>query len=171
MKLCTFTVLSALFAELAFGADYSLDTEGANHLRDTPVTLAPPSRIAVYMVGPRRGPDSKLWSVVPSGAPDYSTTNHAEVRDLMSILQHSDNKRRIQNESMVQGVTFHLMLFQGTNKTVIQVLVFEPLESNGNLCSINPRGPVNYVYYNGEIGPWLNARVKGAKKALTPGGK
>jgi hypothetical protein len=145
---------------------YQLDLEGAQHLFDVPSGLATPTRVDVHRFGPGRGPDSgKVFSPLPRGQPEASTTNQTEILDLMSALRARDNRWRIENESILQGHTYLLSLFQETNRTVIEIRVFEPKAYTNSVCSILPRNGVGSVYYSPRIGSWIHSRESAATRA------
>ena len=159
MRIRTFVLplLLSLSAIAANVRNYALDLDGPDKLH----TWSPhPSRVDIYVAGPRLGFDpSFTWLILHSKVPDYSTTNRSEISTLISALDKVDIDARIENISLTEGYTYHLLLFQDTNRTVMHFRVFEPMERKTNLYAIYPVAHAHNLYINDSIGPWLNARI------------
>lgn len=147
---------------------YQLDLEGSQHILDVPSRFANPTGIAVSRFGPSRGPDSgKSFSPLPRGQAEFSTTNQAEITDLMSALRAENNRWRIENMSTLPGYTYLLSLLQETNRTIVEVRVFEPTGGTNGACAILPRDGVGSVYYGARIGPWIHSRTNAATAGVS----
>lgn len=168
------TRISLLFAFLTFSvlaadvSNYKLDTEGPIIYSSWP---PPTTQVNIYVIGPRVGPDdfyTFTWVLLHAGPkPTYSTTNSSEISSLMHPLydqNDSQNKdKNLSNVSRTLGYTYHVLLFQDTNHTVMHFRVFEPfkpLEGKTNLCEVYPMSLTHTVYCNNKISSWLHARIK-----------
>jgi hypothetical protein len=136
--------------------DYSVDQEGAYHLNSS----EPPTRVDIHLAGPMKGDDPTLtWLILHGSPPAYSTTNRAEITNLVSIIRKNDNLERIPNVQWHLGYTYHVLLFRDTSKSVIHFRVFEPVDTNTVWCMVYPRSRANSFYFNAEIGRWLHTRL------------
>jgi len=141
---------------------YRLDLAGPVHVTELPATprVAVPTRVDVYVTGPRTYIDK---SVTPASlekkVPTLSVTNAVEITNLMAVLQVNDNKARITNVTKHQGFTYHLLIRQETNKTVMHFRVFEPNDIRTKWCDVYPRSQPEFAYFNDQIGQWLHAHM------------
>ncbi len=85
----------------------------------------------------------------------------------MSGLLVSDNKERITAISRRQGYTYHLLLIQETNKTVMHFRIFETTDPRTNWCSVYPCSDSGFGYFNDQIGSRLHSHLP--SNALPPG--
>jgi hypothetical protein len=168
LKIKIFIFCSIGLVISAYCSDFEVDYKAAGNLWNTHPSVANPTRVDLYVEGPKRGVGSKyLGFSLPSGIPVLSVTNHDDIDNLMIAIRNCDNRFHIENMHQLEGYTYNLFLFQETNKTVIQVRVFEPLDLKKTSCAILPRDDgVGAVYYSEQIGPWLHAQLKNTNAAL-----
>ena len=159
--------ISILFGLLSTSVLIATASVGAYDLDMDPAAGPPhPSRVDIYVMGPEVGFDSSFtWLVTHTASPKYSTTNASVISALVHALYDGDLEHRIDNVNRMRGYTYHLLLFQDTNHTVMHFKVFEPLNSKTNLCAVYPVANVHTIYYNGEIGAWLHAHISTSTNA------
>ena len=165
----TFLIFS--FAVATPSQEYQMDLEEPLHLLDQPPTVLTPTRVSVFVSKPKSDFDKTYAeALLKTHFPAYSTTNMLEIKNLISILQQQDNEDRITNESRRIGLTYHILLFQEKNKTVMQYRVFEPIDAKTIWCDLYPRTTTGFGYFNKDIGVWLHSRLTNGQTAI-PSGK
>jgi hypothetical protein len=90
----------------------------------------------------------------------HVVTNLSLIKDFVGSLKDNDNTARIANAPTRRGHTYHVLLFQQTNHTVMHFRVFEPIDTNTVWTFIVPRSHPGFAYMNKEILPWIKAHVK-----------
>ncbi len=139
---------------------YQIDLDGPIHLLEQPPTVSIPTSVSIFVCKPKVNFDKAISeNLLRTNSPTYSTTNMLEIRNLISILQQQDNEERITNESRHLGRTWHVLLFQEKNKTVMQFRVFEPLDIHTVWCDIYPRTTTGFGFSNKDIRGWLHSRL------------
>ena len=150
------------FPMLSLGADsedYKIDLEGPVHLTELPPRIMMPTRVEVYVVGPKIGHDKSWFASLLHKRPAYSSTNYAEIKNLVSVLQINDNKERVKNSTKHMGYTYHVLLFQEVDHTVMHFRVLEFTDVKTDWYDVWPRSRLGFGYFNKPIGPWLHDHV------------
>ena len=147
--------------------DYELDLKNPTHLLEVPRRIPLPTRVDIYRTGPRIYIDkADTPRRLATRDPLCSLTNRLEIEELVGVLAKADNKQRITNVTHQVGHTYHLLLFQDADHTVIHFRVFEPTESRTSWCNVYPRDSIGFTYFNNRIGPWLHSRLKSGTNAV-----
>ena len=140
-------------------SDYNLDR---HHALEN--SLPFPNHVDLYLTGPKEGIDKYMFDWLPTGKAGYSTTNNAEIAGLLKILENRDYQQRITNSGSKIGYTYHLLLFNDANKTVIHYYVFDLNDTNTAWCNVFPRSETGTIWFNKEIGSWLHERLNTPKE-------
>src|SRR6266498_2181010 len=151
-----------VIASTAFaGIDsYKLNLEGPVHLTESPSPMPMPTRVEIYVTGPRMYIDKSDDPLRLVKRPaQRSLTNATEITNLVAVLRVNDNKPRITNITRRQGHTYHLLFFNDIEKTVMHFRVFEPIGSETPWCDVYPRSATGFAYFNDQIGSWLHLHV------------
>ena len=155
--LCLLVCLTAASVVTASVFDYKLDLKGPLDLTAFPPQIATPTRVEVYLTGPRTYIDKSITPASLSGeSPLCMLTNATEISNLVSVLRINDNKARITDVPTRRGYTYHILLFQDADKTVMHFRVFKPTEIETPWCDVNPRSDTGFGYFNDRIGAWLS---------------
>jgi len=149
--------------------NYKLDLANPVRITESPGRISPPTRVDIYLTGPRTYIDKAdtPWRLAKQ-PPMCSLTNSAEIDELISVLRVLDNKERITKVRKRVGYTYHLLLFQDSDDTVMHFRVFESTEIDSAWCFVSPRNDIGFVYFNNQIGTWLHSHVKGPTNAVPP---
>jgi hypothetical protein len=95
------------FSAVAFAADlreYKTDLQGPARLTERPLRVPMPSRLVVYMTGPKMDHDKRSIAALLSSPPAYTTTNYAEITNLVAALcGETDNTARVANATKHVG--------------------------------------------------------------------
>jgi len=155
--LCFLVCVTAASVVTASVLDYRLDLKGPMGLTAFPPRIAAPTRVEVYLTGPRTYIDKSITPASLSGqSPLCVLTNATEISNLVSVLRINDNKARITDIPTRRGYTYHILLFQDRDKTVMHFRVFKPTEIETPWCDVNPRSDTGFGYFNHRIGAWLS---------------
>ncbi|MGN6555951.1 MAG: hypothetical protein ACTHLW_19765 [Verrucomicrobiota bacterium] len=164
MKLALLISQVCFFAVLAAGADleeYNIDFQGPARLTERPLRIPTPTRLIVYVTGPKMDHDKRSFAALLGSSPAYATTNYAEITNLVAALcGETDNTARITNATRHVGYTYHVLLFQDADQTVMHFRVLEFTDVKTEWYDVWPRSDTSFGYFNRPIGPWLHEHVK-----------
>jgi hypothetical protein len=125
--------------------------------------------VEIYVTGPRKYIDERdTPSTLAAHRCIYSTTNSPLIEELVAILGSRDNKERVADINALRGYTYHLLLFQDENKSVMHFRVFETTEVKTSWCMVDPRSDTGAVYFSARIGPWLHSHLAPATSGPVP---
>ena len=156
-RMCSFAVL-ATGADLA---EYSVDLQGPARLTERPLAIPMPNRLILYVTGPKKDHDTCSVAALLGKTPAYSTTNLAEIANLVAALtDETDNKARVRNATRHVGYTYHVLLFQDADRSVMHFRVLEFTDLRTDWYDAWPRSDTSFGYFNRPIGPWLHEHVK-----------
>jgi hypothetical protein len=146
---------------IASGNDYDIDLQTPRHITDLPRTVTLPTRVDVYRTGPHVYIDKRITPWALQGErPLLSLTNRAEIDNFVSLLQQNDNKERITNANKRVGNTYHFLLFQDRDKTVMHFRAFEASENKSPWLMIYPRASPQFAYFNDQLASWLKTHLE-----------
>ena len=155
--LCFLVCITASFVVTASVSDYRLDLNGPVYFSDFPPKIPLPTLVEVYLTGPRTYIDKSINPASLSGqSPLCVLTNATDISNLVSVLRINDSKARITDVPTRRGYTYHILLFQDRDKTVMHFRVFKPMEIDTPWCDVNPRSDTGFGYFNDRIGGWLS---------------
>ena len=158
-----FSLILLVFAVMpvAAGDAYKIDRINAIHLADDPPTLSPPARVQIYFTGLGVGFDKTTAEfLLRRGNPQCVITSSSEIGKLLSILRENNVEQSLNNINKTQGYSTHLLLFDETQKSVLHLRIFEPVNDTNNLCAVYPECTTKFVQYNERMGRWLRGHVK-----------
>ena len=161
--------LIVVVAETGKAGEYKLDLANPVRITESPGRISLPTRVDIYVTGPRIyiNKAETPWSLAKHPSV-LSLTNQTEIDKLISVLRVSDNKQRITNVTHRVGYTYHLLLFQDADHTVMHFRVFETTEFQTPWCMVYPRDDIGFVYFNNKIGSWLHSHVNAPTNAIPP---
>jgi hypothetical protein len=153
------TVVVALPSAAADVGNYKVDLERPAHLLELPQTIEMPTRVDIHVAGPTVDHDKSSVRELLRRPPVYSTTNELEILSMVRALRENDNKERVTNATKHKGYTYHLLLFQDSDHTVMHFRVLEFADIKTDWYNVWPRSDTGFGYFNKPIGPWLHSRV------------
>ncbi len=162
-------LISICLAIAASAQTYTLDLEGPALLGNDPPRRPNPTRADIFVRGPAKYiNEAETPRTLLRTNPDCSVTDATEISKLVEILSHHDVKQRIVNVNRLRGLTFHVLLYQESNKTLMHFRIFEPTDFQTSWWDVYPRSDTGFGFFNEEIGPWVHARIKLSKPSPPP---
>jgi hypothetical protein len=155
-----------LLVSLAWGLaeddNYQLDLLGPDSTYPwTPL----PNKVEIYASGPSIGYDEELtWFLLHGRKPDYLTTNHDEILNLVAGLNERNGGDHVKVTGE-KGYTFHLLFFRKSDGTLMHYRVFDPLNNMTNLVNVYPLSVNHHSYSNNKVGYWLHERINVSKNS------
>lgn len=151
-------IIAFITIATAAAEDFKVDLRGPDKILQLPRMVPLPTRVEVYVTGPRTYIDkADTPASLANAKPDCVLTNAVEINKLISALGRCDYQARIVNVTKRNGYTFHLLFFNNLEHTVMHFRIFKTTEFETPWCVVDPRNETGAISFNNQIGSWLTS--------------
>jgi hypothetical protein len=140
--------------------DYQIDLEGPLSLGTGNPNPPAPTRVEIYITGPREYIDkSDTPASLSKASPVCVLTNSTQIDELVSKLTQTDNKERITNVTRRHGYTYHVLLLEDPKRSVMHYRVFQTTEINTDWYDVYSRNDTGMCYFNNQMASWFRTHL------------